>query len=153
MGSEILAQLKKLSDGMALIRQDVDALKRESSFQPCTSEEVVDDRGGDDTTDDSVQPSGQPLANSSGGLAAQDTTALNQGSLWAEEMDVRDPLLDDDLPTKGAVPINVVPVTERIDKFLNEAFTLKMTGADRRFLRSLYTLPQNQLTRTHSLTR
>ena len=94
---------------LALIRQDVDALKHESSLQHPTS---VDNREEDETTDKSVQPSGQPVVNNNGGLAAQDTTVLNQGSSWADEMDVRDPLLDDNLPAKETVPIKVVPVTD-----------------------------------------
>ena len=115
---------------MALICQNVNALKCESSFQHCTLEEVVDNKEGDETVDNSVQPPGQPLANNSNGLEAQDTTILNQGSSWAKEMDVHNPLLDDDLPAKGA-PIKVVPVVDRTDKFLNEVFTCKMMGVDR----------------------
>jgi len=62
-------------------------------------------------------------------------------------MDLRDQLLDDDDPTKDAATIKVVPVTERMNKLLNEAFITKMAGAERLKLWSKYTLPQNELTR------
>jgi len=62
-------------------------------------------------------------------------------------MDLQDPLLDDADPTKESAAIKVVPVTERTYGFLNDAFTSKMSGADRRAQRSKYTLPQNDLTR------
>ena len=142
--SEILAQLKQLTDGMASMRQDVDALKRASSLQRDASEEVVDNGDVNDTADESASLPSQPLANSSGS-AAHNSTQL---SLWAEEMELRDPLLDDDdEPAKGAAPIKVVPVTDRTNQLLTEAFTSKMTGAERRTLRASYTLPQNDLTR------
>jgi len=70
-----------------------------------------------------------------------------QSSSWAKEMDLRDPLLDDADPTKESAVIKVIPVTERTNGFLNDAFTSKMSGADRHALRSKYTLPQNDLTR------
>ena len=93
--------------------------------------------------DESASLPSQPLANSSGS-AAHNSTQL---SSWAEEMELRDPLLDDDKPAKGAAPIKVVPVTDRTNQLLTEAFTSKMTGAERRTLRASYTLPQNDLTR------
>ena len=40
--SEIMSQLQLLMDGMVLIRQDLDVLKRVNSIQHNTSEEVVD---------------------------------------------------------------------------------------------------------------
>jgi len=66
---------------------------------------------------------------------------------WAEDMDVRDPLLDDDALTKDSARITVVPVTSRTNQFLDDAFTKRTSGAERRNLRSQYTLPQNDLTR------
>jgi len=54
--SEILAQLKQLTDGMAAIRHDVDALKRERLLQHNTSEEVIDNRVVDETADDCPTP-------------------------------------------------------------------------------------------------
>jgi len=133
--SEILSKLNKLTEGMALMRQDVDALKRVSLHQPNTSEEVVDSREVDETTDESAP------------LPAHPPTSSGQSSSWADEMDLRDQLLDDDDPTKDAATIKVVPVTERMNKFLNEALFMKMAGAERLKLWSKYTLPQNELTR------
>ena len=83
MDSEILAQLKKLSNGTALIHQDVDAQRLLQ-----LPEVTVNENEGDDTANNFVQPHGQPLAS---GLVAQDTTALSQGTSWAEELDVHDP--------------------------------------------------------------
>ena len=137
--SEIMSQLKLLTDGMAAIRQDVDGLKRASLLQPPTSSEVVDGGSADETADDSAPHPHQPLASNSSGLVPQD---------WADDMpDNRKLLLDDNDSTSGVSLINVVPVTDRTNKFLNEAFTSKMTSTERRKLRSHYTLPQNQLTR------
>ena len=140
--NEIMSQLKLLTDGMALIRQDVNGLKRASSFQPNNSEEPVDTGATDETADDSVPPPNQLLISNNSSLVTQNTgPASSQSSSWAEEMDNRDPLLDDDDPEAGTRSINVVPVTERTNTFLIETFTRKMTGAERRELRSHYTLP------------
>ena len=126
------------------MHQDVDALKRASSLQRDASEEVVNNGDANDTADESALLPSQPLANSSGS-AAHNSTQL---SSWAEEMELRNPLLDDDdEPAKGAAPIKVVPVTDRTNQLLTEAFTSKMTGTERRTLRASYTLPQNDLTR------
>ena len=88
---------------------------------------------------------------SSSGLTILNSTTRIQGVMWAEEMDIRDPMLDDDDPSSAAagVPaaISVVPVTDRTNQFLNGAFTNKMTGTEGCTLRSAYTLPQNELTR------
>ena len=70
--SEILAQLKQLTDGMAQMRQNVNALKCESMLQ-CSSEstpqraEAVNDNDGvvDETGDDISQPT-QPLTDNCG---------------------------------------------------------------------------------------
>ena len=146
--SEIMSQLKLMTDGIALICQDVDRLKRASLFQPNNSEEPVDTRAADETADDSVPPPNQLLTSNNSSLVTQNTgPASSQSSMWAEEMDNRDPLLDDNDPEAGTKPINVIPVTERTNTFLTEAFTCKMTGAERRELRSHYTLPQNELIR------
>ena len=51
--SEILSQLKQLTDGMASIRQDVDALKRESTSQCDPSREADDDGTVDEMGEDS----------------------------------------------------------------------------------------------------
>ena len=63
-----------------------------------------------------------------------DSTMRIQGVTWAEEMDIRDPMLDDDDPSSPAagVPtaISVVPVTDRTNQFLNRVFTNKMTGTN-----------------------
>ena len=144
---------------MASIHQDVDALKRESTSQRDPSREADDDGTADETGEDSLQLVTRPLETSSGSSPpktasnaqavswAQTTTSNGQAVSWAEEMDMRDPLLDDDAPTKDSDRIAVVPVTSRTNQFLDDAFTKRMTGAERRDLRSHYTLPQNDLTR------
>ena len=145
--SEILTQLKQLTDGMASIRQDVDALKRESSHQRRPPGEEAD-RDGDNTTDESAQLPGQLLATHDSGRTGQEPAACNQGSSsssWAEEMDSVDLLLDNDEPTPEAARVKVVPVTDRTNKFLTEAFSRRISGADRRALHSHYTLPQEGL--------
>jgi len=141
--SEILTQLKQLTDGMASIRQDVDALKLESSHQRRPPGEEADNDG-DDTT---AQLPGQLLATHDSGRTGQEPAACNQGSSWAEEMDSVDPLLDNDEPTPEAARVKVVPVMDRTNKFLTEAFSRRISGAGRRALHSHYTLPQNELTR------
>jgi len=50
-------------------------------------------------------------------------------------------------PTGTAPIIQVVPVSERINKFLNDVFSTELSSADRRKLRSQHTLPQNELTK------
>ena len=62
-----------------------------------------------------------------------------------QEMDLRDPLLDN-TPTKEGISIRVDPVTNYTNESLNDVFTKKTSGANRRSLRSQYTLPQNDLT-------
>ena len=147
--SEILTQLKQLTDGMASIRQDVNTLKCESTLQCNTSREGVDNGEVDETADESAPLPTRPLTNNNSGSPPKDTTGHDQSSSWAKEMEVRDPLLDDNAPRKDAISIRVVPVTDRTNKFLNKAFrfTSKMSGANRRSLCSHYTLPQNDLTR------
>ena len=82
---------------------------------------------------------------SSSGLTILNSTTRIQGVTWAEEMDIRDPMLDDDNPSSAAagVPaaISAVPVTDRTNQFLNGAFTNNMTGTEGRALRSAYILP------------
>ena len=135
--SEILAQLKQLSDGMASIRQDVDALKHASSLQgddPTTPgqgsagipSELAPRPSPDDTTDPSYLPSSRIV-----------------GTTWAEEMEIRD-----GTPTVTASTIQVVPVSERTNKFLDNAFSTELDPSERKKLRSHYTLPQNELTKT-----
>ena len=67
----------------------------------------------------------------------------------SRKCDSGDLMLDDNDPSSTAAPaaINVVPVTDRTNQFLNGAFTNKMTGTECCTLRSAYTLPQNELTR------
>ena len=117
--SEIMSQLQLLTDGMVSIHQDVDMLKRANLIQRNTSEEVVDTGIADEMADESIPLSNQLLS--------------HQHSSWAEEMDIRDPQLDDDNPMSE---INVVPVTEHTNKFLTEAFMKKIPDVDRRKLRS-----------------
>ena len=131
---------------MASIRQDVNALKRESMLQHTPSSAVDDDGAADETVDDSPHTAARPPGKNNNDSSPK-TTCHSQSASWSEEMDVRDPLLDDDVPTKDSAPIKVVPVTSRTNDFLNEAFTKRMSGADRRSLRSQYILPQNNLTR------
>ena len=140
--SEILSQLKQLTDGMASIRQDVDALKRESTSQRNFPKEADDDGTADETGEDPVTHSPE-----SSGAQPKNLASNSQTVSWAEEMDMRDPLLDDDTPTKDSARIAVVPVTSRTNQFLDKAFTKRMSGAERRDLLSQYTLPQNNLTR------
>ena len=120
---------------MALICQDVDMLKRANSIQHNTSEEVVDIGIADETTDKSALFSNQLLSHQHS----------SQHSSWAEEMNIRDPQLDDDDPTSESMEINVIPVTEQTNRFLTHAFTKKISGVDRRKLRSHYTLPRMNL--------
>ena len=125
--SEIMSQLKLLLDGVALICQNVDGLKHASSFQPNNFEEPVDTGTTDENADDSVLPPNQLLTSSNSNLVTQNTSpASSQSSSWAEEMDNWDPLLHDDDPEAGTRPINIIPVTERTNTFLTEAFTHKM---------------------------
>ena len=63
--SEILSQLKQLTDGMASIHQDVDMLKRESTFQRDPSREADDDRTADEMGEDFLQHITWPLETSS----------------------------------------------------------------------------------------
>jgi len=81
--------------------------------------------------------------NNNSGSSPKNTTS---NTLWAEGMDQRDPLLDDDAPPKDSIPIRVVPVTSCTNEFLDDTFTEKMSGANRRSLRSQYTLLQYDLT-------
>lgn len=144
--SEILSQLKQLTDGMASIRQDVDALKRESTSSRNPPKEADNNETADETAED---PPPQLVTRPPERSASppKDAASNSHTTSWAEEMDVRDPLLDDDVPTKDSARIAVVPVTSRTNQFLDDAFTKKMSGAERRSLRSQYTLPQNDLTR------
>jgi len=61
--SEILSQLRQLTDGMALICQDVNALKRGGMTQCNPSLEADDDGMLDKTADDSPQLTSQPFEN------------------------------------------------------------------------------------------
>jgi len=110
--SEILSQLKQLTDGMAPIRQDVDALKHQSTLQHTPSSAVDDDGAADNSPHTAARPPGKNNNDSS-----PKTTCHSQSALWSEEMDVRDPLLDDDVPTKESAPIKVVPNASRTNDF------------------------------------
>ena len=85
--SDILAQLKQLTKGMALIRQDVGMLKCESLLHR-TTDEIAGNGDADETADDSAPCSEQPPAMSSSGLVTLDSTTCIQGITWAEEMDI-----------------------------------------------------------------
>jgi len=58
-------------------------------------------------------------------------------------MDIR----QDGTPTETAPTIQVVPVSERTNQFLDQAFSVELHPNDREKLRSQYTLPQNELTK------
>ena len=118
---------------MASIRQDVDSLKRESMSQHDPSREADDDGTADETGEDSPQLVTRPLETSSSSSLPK-TASNGHAVSWAEEMDMRDPLLDDDTLTKDSAHIAVVPVTSHTNQFLDDAFTKRMTGAERRDL-------------------
>ena len=72
--SEIMSQLKLLTDGMALIHQDVDGLKHANSFQPNNFEEPVDTEAMDETADDSVPPPNQLLTSNNSNLVTKNAS-------------------------------------------------------------------------------
>jgi len=85
-------------------------------------------------TDDSPQLTSQPFKNNNSGSSPKSTASNGQIISWAEEMNPRDPLLDE-TPTKDSFPIRVYPVTSCIKESLNDAFTKKMSRANRHSLR------------------
>ena len=66
------------------------------------------------------------------------------GTTWEEEMEIR----QDRTPTEAAPTIQVVPVSKWTNQFLDQSFSVKLHPNDRKKLRSQYTLPQNELTKT-----
>ena len=79
-------------------------------------------------TDDSPQLTSWPFKNNNSGSSPKNTTSNGQTTSWAEEMDLRDPLLDN-TPTKDSFPIRVYPVTSCTKESFNDAFTKKMSRA------------------------
>ena len=118
--SDILSQLKQLTEGMASIRRDVDMLKRESLLHRVTTDEFTGNEDMDETADNSALRSDQPPAKRSSAATSLEPTTCIKGTTWAEKMDTRDPILDDDDLSSAVAPaaINVVPVTDRTNQFL-----------------------------------
>ena len=78
---------------MVSIHHDVDALKSASSLQRSDSQRPGDaDYMAEESALLSSQPSGSGVANNT----VVETTTHIPGTSWAEEMDIRDPLSDDD---------------------------------------------------------
>ena len=77
--SDILTQLKQLTEGMASIRQDVDALELESLLY-CTTDEIASNGDAEKMADDSAPCSDQPPATSSSGLTILDLTTRSSSS-------------------------------------------------------------------------
>ena len=50
--------------------------------------------------------------------------------------------------TRAAPTIQVVPVSKRTNQFLDQVFSVELHPNDRKKLRSQYSLPQNELTKT-----
>jgi len=63
--------------------------------------------------------------------------------MWAEEIEIR----QDGTPTEDAPTIQVVPVSEQTNQFLDQVFSVELHPNDRKKLRNQYTLPQNELTK------
>ena len=144
--SHILSQMKEFSEGMTLLRQDVDRLMRASSLQRDQSTNPGSGAA-DNMTSELVPPAPPPSNSESASAMVLDSPHRIPGTTWAEEMDMISPLVDDETPPGTTPTIQVVPVSERTNKFLNEAFATKLTPVQRKTLRSQYTLPQNELTK------
>jgi len=72
--------------------------------------EAYDNRIVDGMTDDSPQLTSRPFKNINSGSSPKNITSNDQSTSWAEEMDLRDPLLDS-TSKKDSFPIRVYPVT------------------------------------------
>ena len=144
--SQILSQMKEFSEGMTLLRQDVDRLMRASSLQHDQSTNPGSGTA-DNMTSELVPPTPPPSNSESASATVLELPHRIPGTTWAEEMDMISPLVDDKTPPGTTPTIQVVPVSERTDKFLNETFATKLTPVQRKTLRSQYTLPQNELTK------
>ena len=128
---------------MTLLRQDVNHLMSASSLQRDQSTNPGSGAA-DNMTSELVPPTPPPLNSKSASATVLEPPHRIPGTTWAEEMDMISPLVDETPP--GITPmIQVVPVSERTNKFLNEAFATKLTPVQRKTLRSQYTLPQNEL--------
>ena len=137
---EILTQLKIFTDGMALICQDVDTLKQVSMPQGDNSmDSGVEAVGG---SSELVPPPPTPSEDDAG-LSYLPSPRI-EGITWAEEMDS----LEETSQGPTTPVVQVVPVSEWTNKFLNEAFYTEKSSADHKKLRSQYTLLQNELTKT-----
>ena len=126
--SEILTQLKHLTDGMALMHQDVDTLKHASSLQHDSSTNPGVGNV-DNTTSELVL---LPHTPSDDTTMAYLPSSRSEGTMWAKEMDV----LEEELPPGTTLAIEVVLVTEWTNKFLNEAFSIQLTPVQRKNLRN-----------------
>ena len=144
--SQILSQMKEFSEGMTLLRQDVDRLMRASLLQRDQSTNPGSGAA-DNMTSELVPPAPPPSNSESASAMVLEPPHRIPGTTWAEEMDMISPLVDDETPPGTTPTIQVVPVSERTNKFLNEAFATKLTPVQRKTLRSQYTLPQNELTK------
>ena len=132
---------------MALMRLDVNALKCASSFQ---RDSLANPGSGavDKMTSELVPRVSSPSNSESTILTVYELSTWIPGTMWAKEMDIINPLVDKELPPRTSPTIQVVPVMERTNKFLNEAFTTKLSPLQCKTLRSHYTLQQNKLTKT-----
>ena len=132
--NETVSQFRKLTDRMAVICQDFNELKHGGTTYCNPSLEAYDNGILDGMTDNSPQLTFRPFKNNNSGSSPKSTTSNGQTTSWAEEMDPRDPLLDD-TPTKDSFSIRVYPVTSCTKQSLNDAFTKKMSRANRCSLR------------------
>ena len=144
--SQILSQMKEFSEGMTLLRQDVDRLMRASSLQRDQSTNPGSGAA-DNMTSELFPPAPPPSNNESASATVLEPPHRIPGTMWAEEMDMISPLVDDETPPGITPTIQVVPVSERTNKFLNETFATKLTPVQRKTLWSQYTLPQSELTK------
>ena len=135
--SQILSQMKEFSEGMTLLRQDVDRLMRASSLQRDQSTNPGSGAA-DNMTSELVPPAPPPSNSESANAMVLEPPHRIPGTTWAEEMDMISPLVDDETPPGTTPTIQVVPVSERTNKFLNEAFAMKLTPVQRKTLRSQY---------------
>ena len=89
--SKILSQLRQLTDGMALICLDFNALKCGNMTQ-CNPSIEADDNGM--LAYNSYRLTSQPSDSKNSGFSPKNTASNGQTALWTEEMDLRDPLPD-----------------------------------------------------------
>ena len=93
--TEILSQLKELTEGMVSIRQDIDALKLASSFQRNNTQRPGGPGAVDNASEESVPLSNQPSSSGTASNMVVEATSRIPGTTWVEEMEIRDPMSDE----------------------------------------------------------